>query len=121
MRWWSGYYRTLIALDLTRTSPRQLDEAMRKYGLTGATHKKAVSFFLQAAQYGSVPISPLLKAKTRIGGRGTPAPGGSKLRRRRLTGRRDDQDGPAEVGRDGDTDGVARSVRAERGRPRLRI
>ncbi|HEX8983971.1 MAG TPA: hypothetical protein VF767_01015 [Bryobacteraceae bacterium] len=64
------YYRTLIALDLTRTSPRQLDEAMRKYGLTGATHKKAVSFFLQAAQYGSVPISPLLRAKTRTAGAG---------------------------------------------------
>ncbi|HVX66081.1 MAG TPA: hypothetical protein VHA11_05755 [Bryobacteraceae bacterium] len=64
------HYRALIALDLTRTSPRQLDEAMRKYGLTGATHKKAMSFFLQAAQYGGLPISPLLKAKTRVAGGG---------------------------------------------------
>jgi hypothetical protein len=64
------HYRALIALDLTRTSPRQLDEAMRKYGLGGATLKKAMSFFLQAAQYGGIPISPLLKAKTRAAGAG---------------------------------------------------
>ncbi len=61
-------YASLIALDLTRTSPRQLDEAMRKYGLTGATHRKAVSFFLQAARYADLPISALLKAKTRTSG-----------------------------------------------------
>ena len=59
------HYRTLVALDLTRTSPRQLDEAMHQYGLSGATHKKAISFFLQAAQFAGLPISVLLKAKTR--------------------------------------------------------
>ncbi len=64
------HYRALVALDLTRTSPRQLDEALRKYGLSGATHKKAVSFFLQAVQYGGMPISPLLKAKTRTAAAG---------------------------------------------------
>ncbi len=75
------HYRQLIALDLTRTSPRQLDEAMRKYGLSGATHKKAISFFLQAAQYAGLPISPLLKARTRgassSGHRRAPAPAAS--------------------------------------------
>jgi hypothetical protein len=60
-----GHYRPLVALDLTRTSPRQLDEAMREYGLSGATHKKALSFFLQMAQYAGLPLSVLLKAKTR--------------------------------------------------------
>ena len=60
-----GHYRTLVALDLTRTSPRQLDEALRQYGLSGATHKKALSFFLQAAQFAGMPLSVLLKAKTR--------------------------------------------------------
>lgn len=59
------HYRTLVALDLTRTSPRQLDEAMRQYGLSGATHKKALSFFLQAAQFAGLPLSVLLKARTR--------------------------------------------------------
>lgn len=59
------HYRTLVALDLTRTSPRQLDDAMHQFGLSGATHKKALSFFLQAAQFAGMPLSVLLKAKTR--------------------------------------------------------
>jgi hypothetical protein len=59
------HYKTLVALDLARTSPRQLDETMRQYGLTGATHKKAMSFFLQAAHFAGLPLSVLLKAKTR--------------------------------------------------------
>ena len=63
-------YQRLIALDLNLTSPRQLDEAMREYGLSGATHKKALSFFLQAARYAGIPMSPLLKAKTRTAGFG---------------------------------------------------
>ncbi len=63
-------YAGLIGLDLARTSPKQLDEAMRQYGLTGATHKKAVSFFLQAAQYAGLPLSVLLRARTRGGGQG---------------------------------------------------
>lgn len=63
-------YRPLIELDLGRTSPHQLDEAMRQYGLSGATHKKAISFFLQAAQYAGLPLSVLLKARTRTAGFG---------------------------------------------------
>lgn len=64
------HYQRVVALDLTRTSPRQLEEAMREYGVSGATHKKAVSFFLQAAQYAGLPLSVLLKAKTRSSGFG---------------------------------------------------
>jgi hypothetical protein len=61
-------YAPLVALDLSRTSPHQLEEATRQYGLSGATHKKALSFFLQAAQYSGLPLSVLLRAKTRGGG-----------------------------------------------------
>ena len=57
-------YAPLVALDLPRTSPHQLEEAMRRYGLSGATHKKAVSFFLRAAQYTGMPLSVLLRSKT---------------------------------------------------------
>lgn len=58
-------YAPLRALDLAHASPHQLEEAMRSYGLTGATHKKAVSFFLRAAQYAGTPLSALLRSKTR--------------------------------------------------------
>lgn len=77
-------YQPLMALELTRSSPHQFDEAVRSlYGLGGATHRKAVSFFLQAAQYAGIPLSPLLKARTRTAAFGhrrapaaaAPAPG----------------------------------------------
>jgi hypothetical protein len=72
------HYQPLMALELTRSSPRQFEEAVRSlYGLGVATHRKAVSFFLQAAQYAGIPLSPLLKAKTRsaaFGHRRPPAP-----------------------------------------------
>ncbi len=58
-------YAALEGADLARTSPRQLDEAMRQYGLTGVTHKKAISFVLQAAAWSGVPLSPLLQGRTR--------------------------------------------------------
>lgn len=67
-------YSGLIGIDLTHTSPKQLEEAMRQYGLNGATHKKAVSFFLQAAQYAGLPISVLLRARTRGSGQGKRRP-----------------------------------------------
>lgn len=69
-------YRELVSLDLAKASPRQLDEAMRRYGLGGATHRKAVSFFLHAAGYAEAPLSPLLLRKTRVPGvrRLAPAP-----------------------------------------------
>jgi hypothetical protein len=63
-------YSNLVSLDLSRISPRQFEEAVRQYGASGATLKKAVSFFLQAAQYAGVPMSVLLRAKTRTGGAG---------------------------------------------------
>jgi hypothetical protein len=58
-------YAPVAGLDLARSSPRQLDEAMRQYGLTGVTHKKALSFFLRAASFAGLPLSPLLKGRTR--------------------------------------------------------
>jgi hypothetical protein len=63
-------YSTLAGIDLSRASPRQFEEAMRQYGLTGATHRKSVSFFLQAAQYAGLPLSPLLKQRTRTAAAG---------------------------------------------------
>ncbi len=60
-------YARIINLGLTRISPRQFDEAMRQYGMRGETHKKVVSFFLRAARYSDLPLSPLLLKKTREG------------------------------------------------------
>lgn len=61
-------YSRIVGLDLTKMSPKQFDEAMREYGMTGATHKKVISFFLRAAKYSELPLSPLLGRKIRAGG-----------------------------------------------------
>jgi hypothetical protein len=53
-------YPEIFKLDLSRTTPSTFDTAMRSYGLDGDTHRKAVAFFLAAAKYANVPLSPLL-------------------------------------------------------------
>ena len=53
-------YLNLVSMNLTTTTPKQFDEAMREYSVQGTTLVKATSFFLQAARYSGLPISPLL-------------------------------------------------------------
>jgi hypothetical protein len=70
-------YAALFALDLTKTTPAQLDDQMTvSYNVKGATREKAVRFFLSAADYVDTPMSSLLKP-SRPAGNGTP------VRRRR--------------------------------------
>jgi len=56
-------YVSLMACDLTKATPGSFDAEVRKYGQDGDTHRKAASFFLQAAKYAGVPLSPLLTRK----------------------------------------------------------
>jgi hypothetical protein len=58
-------YRSIIDLDLTKTTPKMLDDEMEKYGVSGDTKKKAVRFFLQAAKYVEMPMHPLLQGQIR--------------------------------------------------------
>lgn len=57
-------YAGLFALDLMKTTPAHLSEKMAAlYGVTGDTRDKAVRFFLSAAEYSGVAVSPLLATK----------------------------------------------------------
>jgi hypothetical protein len=56
-------YVSLMICDLTKATPGSFDAEVRKYGQDGDTHRKAASFFLQAAKYSGVPLSPLLTRK----------------------------------------------------------
>lgn len=57
-------YTRVLALDLTKTSPLQLAEAIRdNYNVQGATLEKAVSFLMAAVQYAEIPVSQLLLKK----------------------------------------------------------
>jgi hypothetical protein len=65
-------YADLLALDLSKTTPAQLDEQMTtSYNVSGATREKAVRFFISAASYVGVPMSPLLLKSSRAAGNGT--------------------------------------------------
>lgn len=61
------HYDTVIALDLLRATPGQMDEAFSnsKYNVTGATKRKAQAFFLKAAAFADIPIGTLLMSKSR--------------------------------------------------------
>jgi hypothetical protein len=57
-------YRPIVALGLQNTTPKQFREAMNGFGgMTGATQKKVLSFFLKAAKYSELPIAPILSRK----------------------------------------------------------
>jgi hypothetical protein len=58
-------YRSIIDLDLTKTTPKMLDDEMEKYNVSGDTKKKAVRFFLQAAKYVEMQMHPLLQGQIR--------------------------------------------------------
>jgi hypothetical protein len=46
----------------------QLDEVLVGYGLSGATARKAASFFVQAAEYANLPLSPHIRSRKRTSG-----------------------------------------------------
>jgi hypothetical protein len=58
-------YRSILDADLTKMTPRMLEQAMEEYNVTGDTRRKAVGFFLRAAKYADLPMHPLLLAQTR--------------------------------------------------------
>jgi hypothetical protein len=60
------YAPVFEAVDLSRGTAGQLDEAFRKqYKLDGHTLRKVVTFFVHAAQYAELPVSPYIAKKTR--------------------------------------------------------
>jgi hypothetical protein len=58
-------YTSLAKRDLTKLDLGSFQNAMREYGVTGATLKKAITFFLQLARYAEVPLSAYLQQQTR--------------------------------------------------------
>lgn len=58
-------YADIIAHDLTKMTPKMLEDAMGAYGVQGDTRRKAIAFFLRAAKYAEMPMHPLLTSQTR--------------------------------------------------------
>jgi len=64
-------YRDLVNHDLTKMTPRMLEQAMEQYNVSGDTRRKAVGFFLRAAKFAEMPMHPLLMGQIRETGSGT--------------------------------------------------
>jgi hypothetical protein len=58
-------YQPIIAHDLTKMTPGMLRDEMEKFGVSGDTLRKAITFFLQIAKHLDLPLSPYLKDRTR--------------------------------------------------------
>jgi hypothetical protein len=62
------HYPELFALRLEKATPDELSKAVEAhYGVSGSTRDKAVRFFLGAAEFAGVTLSPLLAVKKRRG------------------------------------------------------
>ena len=60
---WS--YANIVKGDLTKMTAKMLEDGMEQYGVGGETKKKAVTFFLQAARFADLALSPYLQAQIR--------------------------------------------------------
>jgi hypothetical protein len=58
-------FEKIFALDLKTLTPKQMDDAMGEYGVSGATRKRAVRFFIKAASHVGVQLSTRLTANLR--------------------------------------------------------
>jgi hypothetical protein len=47
-----------VDLGLVNATQRQLEDAFAEYGIRGDTMRKAIAFYLRAAEYADVPLSP---------------------------------------------------------------
>lgn len=62
-------YPWAVELGEARATHQELEEAFRAHGPSGSTLRKAVGFYLAAARYSGLPLSPFFK-ETRPGGDG---------------------------------------------------
>jgi hypothetical protein len=62
------YYPSLMALDLSKATLGHFNGAMKEFGLSPETQKKASSFFLQAAKASGMELSKFILSNTRTPG-----------------------------------------------------
>ena len=59
-------YGPAIISELPRMTPRMLDDALRALGSTDATHRKAVSFFVNTAKNTDIALPMAIQKKARV-------------------------------------------------------
>jgi len=58
-------YTALLDHDLTKMTPKMVEDEMERYNVTGETKRKAVTFFLRMAKFAGMPMHPLLSSQVR--------------------------------------------------------
>jgi hypothetical protein len=58
-------YSDIIKLDPKRLTPSKLDAVFDNYAISGDTKRRAKTFFIHAAQFAGLELSPLLTRRTR--------------------------------------------------------
>ena len=61
-----GYAAALKGLNLERASLGELEDRLRLYSIDGETLRKALAFFIHAAEYSGMPLSNYITKKSRI-------------------------------------------------------
>ena len=59
------YENALRGLDLEKTTSGQLEERFRQYSIKGETLRKAMAFFIQAAEHCGIPLHSHISRKSR--------------------------------------------------------
>lgn len=90
-------YSNVVALGDQNATTQQLNDAMREHYVAGSLLVKAVRFFLRAADYAELPISPLWKT-----GKKGVATGQAKRTTRKSTRTKRNQDGASDAGTGGE-------------------
>lgn len=63
------HYQEPIRLGTVNATQKMLDDAFEAMGVTGHTKRKAIGFYLRAAKYAGIPLSPNFNAPRESGGR----------------------------------------------------
>lgn len=56
-----SHYPAVFVLSSRNGTQRQLEEEFRSYGINGSTLRSAIAFFLNAARFAEIPVSPHFK------------------------------------------------------------
>jgi Family of unknown function (DUF5343) len=80
-------YSSVFALSDANATQGQLEEAFRDFGVSGSTLRKAVAFFLHAARYAEISVSPHFKIPPAL-----PPATGRPVRKARRSGK-DEREG----------------------------
>ena len=59
-----GCYAEIMTHDLRTMTFDMLNELIEKYNVSGATKKKAITFFLQGAKYAGLPLSTFIQVRS---------------------------------------------------------